>query len=195
MGPAGGCGSPGRVILGTWAAPKLFVPGIAQELVSGSERTANTGETLKPRLAPSDLDNPDPPGSQRNSPIMGRQIRPAKVYQMATAELRSRIMPKYQSVEPPWYSVLYNHPPAETITRTPAVKLRDANPKQKKPRNVYRPQQITFPEDALRQTFYKDHPWELARPRMILEMDGKDSYNLDWSKGVRQPGMALSGEW
>lgn len=148
-----------------------------------------------PRSDPDhDPDNPTPPRSQRNSPTMGRQIRPARVYEVATAALRTPVMRKYPKSEPPWYSVVYNHPPAEKITRTPAVKLQGADPKQKRPRNVYRPQQITFPEDALRQTFYKDHPWELARPRMILEMDGKDSYNLDWSKGVRQPGMALSGE-
>lgn len=134
-------------------------------------------------------------GHTRILPSMGRQIRPAKVYQMVTAELQSRVMPKYEVKPPPWYPVLYNIPPAETITRTPAVQLREVNKKQKRPRNVYRPQRIVFPEDALRQTFYKDHPWELARPRMILELDGKDSRLLDWSKGVRQPGMALSGEW
>lgn len=126
---------------------------------------------------------------------MGRQIRPAKVYQMATAELRSRVMPKQQVVEPPWYSVLYDVPPSETMTRPAAVQLRKPNPRQKRPKNVYRPQRIVFPEDSLRQTFFQDHPWELARPRMILESDGKDSHVLDWSKGVRQPGMALSGEW
>jgi len=126
---------------------------------------------------------------------MGRQIRPAKVYQMVTAELQSRVMPKYQVQEPPWYPVLYNIPPAETITRPAAVQLRTPNKKQRRPKNVYRPQRIEFPEDRLRQAFYKDHPWELARPRIILELDGKDSRLLDWSKGVRQPGMALSGEW
>lgn len=126
---------------------------------------------------------------------MGRQIRPAKVYHMATAELRSNLAPKYKPNVPPWYSVLNDVPPAEILTRPAAVQLRQPNPRQKRPRNVYRPQRIVFPEDTLRQNFYQDHPWELARPRMILELDGKDSHNLDWSKGVRQPGIALSGEW
>ncbi|SPO03332.1 related to RSM25 - mitochondrial ribosomal protein, small subunit [Cephalotrichum gorgonifer] len=125
---------------------------------------------------------------------MGRQIRPAKVFQMATQELKSRATQKYPFAEPPWYSALRSIPPAETIVRTPTVQLRVANTKQRRPKNVYRPQRIVFPEDSLRQTFYKDHPWELARPRMILELDGKDSRMLDWSKGVRQPGIALSGE-
>lgn len=126
---------------------------------------------------------------------MGRQIRPAKVYQMATAELQSRVSGRYQATAPPWYSVIYDVPPAETITRPAAVQLWRPKARQKKPKNVYRPQRIWHPEDDLRQNFYQDHPWELARPRMILESDGKDSHNLDWSKGVRQRGMALTGEW
>lgn len=114
---------------------------------------------------------------------------------MATAELRSQVSAKTKGPEPPWYKVLYDFPPAETLTRPAAVQLRQPNPRQKRPKNVYRPQRMIFPEDTLRQNFYKDHPWELARPRMIIELDGKDSQLVDWSKGVRQPGVALSGEW
>ena len=114
---------------------------------------------------------------------------------MATAELRSRVMPTTKTTEPPWYSVIWDVPPSQTMVRTPAVQLREPNPRQRRPKNLYRPQRIVYPEDSLRQRFFQDHPWELARPRMILESDGKDSHYLDWSKGVRQPGMALSGEW
>lgn len=126
---------------------------------------------------------------------MTRQIRPAKIWQAATQELRSKLGTKYQTPEPPWYKVINDFPPSETLTRPAAVRLREPNPRQKRVRNVYRPQRITFPEDSIRQNFYKDHPWELARPRMVLELDGKDSQIVDWSKGVRQPGLALSGEW
>jgi small subunit ribosomal protein S23 len=126
---------------------------------------------------------------------MGRQIRPARVLQMASAELSSRIVSNHKPAEPAWYRVVSNIPPAQTIVRPAAAQLQKPDPKQRRPRNVYRPQRIVFPEDALRQNFYKDHPWELARPRIVLELDGLDSRMLDWSKGVRQPGMALSGEW
>ncbi|KAK3304125.1 mitochondrial ribosomal protein S25, partial [Chaetomium strumarium] len=64
----------------------------------------------------------------------------------------------------------------------------------RQPRNLFRPTKIVHPEDQLRQEFYRDHPWELARPKLVLELDGQDARYRDWSKGLRQPGMALSGE-
>lgn len=45
----------------------------------------------------------------------------------------------------------------------------------------------------MRKTFFTDHPWELARPRMVLENDGKDAEKDDWSK-IIQPHKKLSGE-
>ena len=45
----------------------------------------------------------------------------------------------------------------------------------------------------LRREFFKDHPWELARPRILLEDDGKDSQKTDWSR-IQQKEKALSGE-
>ncbi len=65
----------------------------------------------------------------------------------------------------------------------------------KKPSRTFHPQKIVYEEDELRRVFFKDHPWELARPRMMVELDGKDSRRVDWSRGLRQPGMPLSGEW
>ena len=32
-------------------------------------------------------------------------------------------------------------------------------------------------------------------PVVVLELDGKDAQRCDWSKGIRQPGVALTGEW
>jgi len=58
---------------------------------------------------------------------------------------------------------------------------------------MFQPQRITYPEDALRQEFFGDHPWELARPRLILENDGKDGQKYDWSK-MKQRGRKLDGE-
>lgn len=52
---------------------------------------------------------------------------------------------------------------------------------------------IVYPEDKLRNEFFGDHPWELARPRVILENDGKDGEKWDWSRIV-QPGKKLDGE-
>lgn len=58
---------------------------------------------------------------------------------------------------------------------------------------MFKPQYMTFEEDQLRKNFYGDHPWELARPRIVLENDGKDAQNYDWS-GIQQPGRPLDGE-
>ncbi|KAK0732685.1 mitochondrial ribosomal protein S25-domain-containing protein [Apiosordaria backusii] len=62
------------------------------------------------------------------------------------------------------------------------------------PWNLYRPTKIIHPEDRLREEFYRDHPWELARPMLLIEIDGQDARFRDWSKGLQQPGMKLSGE-
>jgi small subunit ribosomal protein S23 len=126
---------------------------------------------------------------------MGQQVRPRNVYQAVTAQLNSRVLPKYQVQEPPWYKAMYWIPPSEILTRPVPIRHRKPDPNLTRPRNTFKPQTLSFPEDGLRRVFYKDHPWELARPRMILELDGKDSRHVDWSKGLRQPGMPLSGEW
>jgi len=58
---------------------------------------------------------------------------------------------------------------------------------------MYMPQKIEYPEDKLRTQFYRDHPWELARPRVLVENDGKDYLKYDWSK-MPQKGKPLDGE-
>ena len=58
---------------------------------------------------------------------------------------------------------------------------------------MFQPQRIGYEEDALRQEFFADHPWELARPRMMLEDDGKDYQRWDWSL-PEQDGRPTSGE-
>lgn len=58
---------------------------------------------------------------------------------------------------------------------------------------MFKPQAIVYEEDRLRLQFYGDHPWELARPRVVLENDGKDGQKCDWSR-IQQPGRQLNGE-
>lgn len=95
------------------------------------------------------------------------------------------------SVMPPWYHAVSDIPPAQTLTRpvmrAPRVKG------HKKPSRMFQPMPIVYPEDRLRSEFFGDHPWELARPRVILENDGKDGEKWDWSRIV-QPGKRLDGE-
>ncbi len=58
---------------------------------------------------------------------------------------------------------------------------------------MFQPQKITYQEDELREAFFGDHPWELARPRLVLENDGKDGQRNDW-KEIRQSERQIDGE-
>ena len=58
---------------------------------------------------------------------------------------------------------------------------------------MFQPTSIRYEEDALRAEFFKDHPWELARPRVVLEDGGKDWERDDWTR-VKQKERGLSGE-
>lgn len=124
-----------------------------------------------------------------------RQIRPAQLYRTVTELMDHRMMTKLRVQKPAWYKAVESIPPSEILTRPLPPQHKALHPKARKASRLYQPQQLVYEEDALRKQFYKDHPWELARPRMIIEMDGKDSLRLDWSKGLRQPGIPLSGEW
>lgn len=98
--------------------------------------------------------------------------------------------------EPPvWLKVLERYPPAEILTRPKPTPHRDPDPRRRVvSRNIFKPQRITYPEDELRRTFFRDHPWELARPRIAVELDGKDAQLVDWGRGLNQPGMQVTGE-
>lgn len=123
-----------------------------------------------------------------------RQIRPSRVYQTVTHSLNHRIFPSVKVQEPIWYKILESIPPSETVTRPFPPQHKSPNPKTRKPSRLFQPQKLVYEEDGLRSQFYRDHPWELARPRIIVEMDGRDAERYDWSKGLRQPSMPLCGE-
>lgn len=122
-----------------------------------------------------------------------KKIRAADVYKTVTVELQNQLLPSRCIARPPWYDVLNSIPPGESTVRTVAPRQGPPH-RATKPKELFRPQKITYIEDGLRNTFYKDHPWELARPRVVVELDGKDHQRCDWSKGLQQPGMPLSGE-
>ena len=123
---------------------------------------------------------------------MGRyNFKPHRVHQAVTQLLRTEKL-----ITPPaWYSVLESIPPAQTLVRTQPLQHTEElrRPKRKKPSRLFKPQPITYEEDTLRREFFTDHPWELARPRVVLENDGKDAQLGDWSH-IRQRGRPLNGE-
>jgi len=121
---------------------------------------------------------------------MGRyNFRPQRVHQAVTQLLGTERL----QVAPPWHDIVGTVPPSQILVRTQPVQ-HHRSPKTKKPSKLFQPQNITYPEDRLRKEFFSDHPWELARPRVVLENDGMDARLYDWSTGIRQPGQPLSGE-
>lgn len=127
--------------------------------------------------------------------VRGRNFRAVRVYQSVKANLDIPRIPHKPEVPPPWMKVVESIPPAEILTRPYPIQHRPPNSRMRKPKHLFKPQQIVYEEDKLRREFYQDHPWELARPKVMLEMDGKDARYCDWSRGLRQPGLPLSGEW
>lgn len=139
------------------------------------------------------------PAFQRNSakptpsPAMNafRRLRAVRVHQVASRQLEAGRLKD----EPAWYRVVAAIPPTTSLVRTLPVQQKDHKPWKKthRPRGLFMPQKIVYPEDRLRAQFYKDHPWELARPRILVENDGADSKAWDWST-MRQRGKGLDGE-
>ncbi|CAD6505078.1 BgTH12-00577 [Blumeria graminis f. sp. triticale] len=123
--------------------------------------------------------------------MRGINLQPARVHQFTTRLLESKSI----SQEPPWYKIIGQFPPGEIMTRTQPVQHQSpkVHPRTRKPSKMFRPQKIEYEEDKLRQEFYRDHPWELARPRIVLENSGNESYEYDWSK-IEQETKQLDGE-
>jgi len=82
---------------------------------------------------------------------------------------------------------------ASSQTRVEIEVVKKRPTKSRKASRVFMPVQMRYEEDELRARFYRDHPWELARPRIVLENDGKDHEKFDWSK-MSQIGKKLDGE-
>jgi len=124
---------------------------------------------------------------------MGRHdLRPLRLHQTANQLLASERI----SSLPNWYGVICAIPPAQTLVRTQPLQHSQrpwTRTKARKASKLFQPTKIGYEEDKLRRNFFSDHPWELARPRVILENDGKDYEENDWSR-MSQPGRGLSGE-
>ncbi|CAD0108863.1 unnamed protein product [Aureobasidium uvarum] len=124
---------------------------------------------------------------------MGRyNFAPQRVHQAATRLLQVRNPKSPSTIQPPppWYTVIGNLPPSERLVRPP---LQPAQRKGRKASKLFQPVKLQYQEDQLRLDFFGDHPWELARPRQVLEDDGKDYQNFDWSQ-LDQPTKQVDGE-
>ncbi|KAK5064933.1 hypothetical protein LTR84_000767 [Exophiala bonariae] len=145
---------------------------------------------------------------------MGRiNLTALNVRKTSLARVRARQLP----FKPSWVDAVADIPPAQILTRpqpiqhpvthtrtrtlpngtTEQYSVATEQKKSKaaaKNRHLFTPRKIRYEEDSLRRRFFSDHPWELARPRVVLETDGNQQKYADWSRGLMQPGIALSGE-
>lgn len=118
--------------------------------------------------------------------------------------------------EPAWYKVVAAHPPTHNLAarthnlreyvnkphtfpigmkrrNTGTYITRNKTLHSSRSQHLYRPKQINFYEDKIRKLFYDQHPWELARPKLVVENDGLDASRQDWS-AMDQIGKKLDGE-
>ncbi|KAJ5232451.1 37S ribosomal protein S25 [Penicillium chermesinum] len=115
---------------------------------------------------------------------------------------------------PQWVDVVGDVPPPEALIRKPPIQhqlvrqrmktipgssqpqtvfeVQEKRRKPKKASRMFQPVELRYEEDELRQEFFRDHPWELARPRVLVEPT-KNRFQHDWSR-MKQPGKRLDGE-
>jgi small subunit ribosomal protein S23 len=106
---------------------------------------------------------------------MGRYNFAAQnVHKQAELLLHAKRIP----APPPWLQPIGTTPPSTRLVRP--VLQRPSKPGKKSSR-LYKPLSLKYTEDQLRWEYYNDHPWELARPRVILEDDARDRERWDWS--------------
>lgn len=140
-------------------------------------------------------------------------------YNLTALRVRQTALSQFASGKikklPQWVDVVGEIPPSEVLVRNrplqhemlrqrmktlpgssqPQVvfEAQEKRRKPKKPSRLFQPVELKYEEDELRTEFFRDHPWELARPRVLLETSGKDFENYDWSR-IQQPGKRLDGE-
>ncbi|KAF2461287.1 mitochondrial ribosomal protein S25-domain-containing protein [Lineolata rhizophorae] len=97
---------------------------------------------------------------------------------------------------PPWYEIIAQYPPTRAGAGVRPLQRVGKVRGKGTPAKLFQPLEIKYPEDELRTDFFEDHPWELARPRVVLEDGGNDQkkFGWDWGTGIEQPGKALDGE-
>lgn len=115
-------------------------------------------------------------------------LRPLKVAQTTTQLLQANHLKQ----QPLWLPTVSRIPPSSDLSRKPPPKFTKAISRAKK-QKIFQPMRIVYAEDKLRDKFYREHPWELARPVLVLENSGDDHKSYNWSR-LQQHGKQLTGE-
>lgn len=138
------------------------------------------------------------------------RVRQTAINQLATGKIKK--LPQWVDVlgdVPPTQVLVRNQPPQHQLVRqrvkskpTEDLKatkqevvfeIQEKPVKSKKGSRLFQPVKIKYEEDLLRKEFFRDHPWELARPRVLVETTGKDFEQHKWTQ-LQQPGKNLDGE-
>lgn len=134
------------------------------------------------------------------------RVRQTAINQVANGKIKK--LPEWIDVVrdvPPTQVLVRNQTPQHQLVRqrvktdpktsTPRVVLstQEKPVKPKKASRVFQPVEMKFEEDQLRKEFFRDHPWELARPRILVENKGADFKEHNWER-LQQPGKQLDGE-
>lgn len=138
------------------------------------------------------------------------RVRQTAINQLTAGKIKK--LPQWVDVlgdVPPTQVLVRNQPPQHQLIRQRVKSIPTENPgvtkqkdvfevqekpvKSKKGSRMFQPVQIKYEEDQLRKEFFRDHPWELARPRVLVETTGKDFEQHNWEK-LQQPGKKLDGE-
>lgn len=147
------------------------------------------------------------------------QDKATNVLQRAAQLLRAQRASRDPVAEPAWFRVVASHPPTQNLVQkthnleqytklngeesvqsqephsiTGLYETRQAgNKRSTNSRHLYTPKTITYFEDSIRSLFFEQHPWELARPKLLVETDGKDSTRTNWNT-LDQIAKKLDGE-
>ncbi|KAG7666101.1 RSM25 [[Candida] subhashii] len=143
------------------------------------------------------------------------QTKPGRVVEFASHFVKKRVYKE----NPCWIDVVAKHPPEINLTKVPrkftdkteyvdpatmlendainpktgSFKTRVTRPERSnKHKYTHRVPKLEFLEDQLRDVFYHHHPWELARPKTLIE-NGRMNNNGNWSR-LLQLGQPLDGE-
>ncbi|EGW32333.1 37S ribosomal protein S25, mitochondrial [Spathaspora passalidarum NRRL Y-27907] len=121
-----------------------------------------------------------------------------------------------QLEQPAWYNVVLDNPPITDLVKQPKNYKSEDSAKQVnkttrtnvhetyktrltrselklKNTDAFRIPKIKFFEDELRDVFFRQHPWELARPKTLIETKGDDNSKCNW-KNMLQLHKPLDGE-
>ncbi|SCU90851.1 LAMI_0E03840g1_1 [Lachancea mirantina] len=144
---------------------------------------------------------------------MRTQTNAVNILERTSSYLRAGLLRQ----TPAWYEVVAFVPPSKRFERSPKLvnpstlesramlnplraelnaetgffETKNTKSSRKVTRSLYRAPKLKFTEDKLRQLFYEQHPWELSRPKMLVENTGTENY--DWSH-IQQLGKPLDGE-